>query len=108
MTVVSLFETEQGMPLGFEAKGHTGYAPSGEDIVCAALSFLSITCANALESIAGVQPKVSTKDGYLRAEISSIQANHDTGIILQVFRQGIYDLLQAYPEHICIKSKQIR
>ena len=37
MTTVT-FLTEETRIVGFEAKGHSGYADSGEDIVCAAMT----------------------------------------------------------------------
>ncbi len=37
MTTVT-FLTEETRIVGFEAKGHSGYADSGEDIVCAAVT----------------------------------------------------------------------
>ena len=32
------FRTERGRITGFDAAGHSGYAPEGEDIVCAAVT----------------------------------------------------------------------
>ena len=37
MTTVT-FQTEGSRIVGFEVKGHSGYAPEGEDIVCAAVT----------------------------------------------------------------------
>ena len=37
MTSVT-FHTEQGRITGFDAKGHSGYADAGEDILCASIS----------------------------------------------------------------------
>ena len=37
MTTVT-FLTEESRIIGFDAKGHSGYAEEGEDIVCAAVS----------------------------------------------------------------------
>ncbi len=41
MTTIAFFTAADGTITGFEAKGHTGYARSGEDIVCAAVSALT-------------------------------------------------------------------
>ena len=46
--------TELDGPAGptcrLEASGHAGYAPAGQDIVCAAVSVLAQTLANKVES----------------------------------------------------------
>ena len=47
MTKVTIFK-QQGLYKGFEVSGHSGYADAGEDIVCAAISALTINCINLL------------------------------------------------------------
>ncbi|WP_300411904.1 ribosomal-processing cysteine protease Prp [uncultured Oscillibacter sp.] len=37
MTSVT-FYTEQGRITGFDARGHSGYAPAGEDLLCASVT----------------------------------------------------------------------
>ncbi len=48
MTTV-VFYKSGGIYYGFEEQGHTGYAESGEDIVCAALSSMTMLLINAIE-----------------------------------------------------------
>ena len=49
MTKVTIFK-QQGLYKGFEVSGHSGYADAGEDIVCAAISALTINCINSIET----------------------------------------------------------
>ena len=35
--------------IGFHIEGHSGYAESGADIVCSAISVLAINCVNSIE-----------------------------------------------------------
>ncbi|MBQ9855288.1 MAG: ribosomal-processing cysteine protease Prp, partial [Clostridia bacterium] len=48
MTKVVFYSDEKGMIWGFEASGHAGYAESGSDIVCAAISALTQATAGGL------------------------------------------------------------
>ena len=48
MTTVTFYKAN-GFYYGFEEKGHTGYAESGEDVVCAALSAMTMLIINAVE-----------------------------------------------------------
>ena len=89
----------QGTLLGFEVSGHAGAGVEGNDIVCAAISFLAITCANALESVAGQAPKTTQAEGYLKAELPG-KPNQAATTILMTFSQGAADLAQAYPAHV--------
>ncbi|MBQ9195800.1 MAG: ribosomal-processing cysteine protease Prp [Clostridia bacterium] len=105
MTRITLFRDEEGKLTGFSCKGHAGYAEAGSDIVCAAVSALSITCCNSLEHIAGVTPDVNEKDGFLFVQVPSGQQNHDVQVILQVFEQGIHDIAASYPKHIVFTTR---
>ena len=44
MTTVT-FLTEETRIVGFDARGHSGYAEAGEDIVCAAVTSVLCFCA---------------------------------------------------------------
>lgn len=104
MSRITLLATPSGRPCGYRVEGHTGFAPSGQDIVCAALSFLSITCANALETVAGTTPEnqVDEKTGLLQVRLKEEQLSPASDIILKVFHQGITDLQEAYPRYITV------
>lgn len=103
MTTVRLFHAAgSGCITGYAISGHAGYAAHGKDIVCAALSFLSITCANALESVAGQTPQTAMDDetGYLSVRLQT--PNEKAQVIFQVLASGVRDLCNAYPKHIQI------
>ena len=38
MTTITIYKSDQGSYKGFTCKGHAGFADSGNDIVCAAIS----------------------------------------------------------------------
>ena len=45
MTTITFYKSE-GHYYGFEEQGHTGYAESGEDILCSALSAMTMLIIN--------------------------------------------------------------
>ena len=51
MTKVTIFRNFKNECVGFDAFEHAGYAEEGEDIVCAAISVLTINTMNAIEGI---------------------------------------------------------
>ena len=57
--------------VGFRVSGHAGYAESGEDIVCAAISTLTINCINSIESLTKdrFRNKESEKDAVIEFSI---------------------------------------
>lgn len=104
MTNITLFYSE-GNLTGFQCKGHSGFARAGKDIVCAAVSVLSTTCANALESVAGVTPDIAVDDGYMKITLPQGCESHDAQVILRTFEQGVRDIEASYPKYIHITTR---
>ncbi len=104
MTTVTLIHSE-GILTGFMCKGHAGYARAGKDIVCAAVSILSTTCANALESVAGIAPEIEVDDGYMKVSLPEGCDNRDALVILRTFEQGVRDIEASYPKYIHITTR---
>ena len=48
MTTITFYKTD-GYYYGFEEQGHTGFADSGEDILCSALSAMTMLIINTIE-----------------------------------------------------------
>ena len=106
MTTVTFLRDARGL-CGIRVSGHAGYAPAGEDIVCAAASVLITTCANALESVAGIRPNMSHSErpvmiqGALPRGLSP-SSEHDARIILRTAEQGFLDIAAQYPSYLQI------
>ncbi len=106
MTTVSFLRDARGL-CGIRVSGHAGYAPAGEDIVCAATSVLITTCANALESVAGIRPNVSHSERPVMIQVAlpgglSPSSEHDARIILRTAEQGFLDIAGQYPSYLQI------
>jgi hypothetical protein len=50
---------------GFQVSGHAGYAESGYDIICAAVSVLAVNTANSIETLTGDRIEDEERDGFL-------------------------------------------
>lgn len=100
MTDVRLIFSEGRAIRGFEISGHAGAGEEGYDLVCAAISFLAVTCANALETVAMTRPEVTQHEGYLKAVLKESQLNPEASVILRLFRQGVLDLQGSYPDNV--------
>ena len=88
---------------GFECTGHAGFAEEGSDIVCAAVSILTTTCVNALETVAGLTPKVKAIPGKMTLVLPD-GGGHDAQVILKTMRQGLKDLTNAYPDYVLLRE----
>ena len=90
---------------GFECTGHAGFAEAGSDIVCAAVSILTTTCVNALETVAGLTPQVKAAPGKMILTLPEI-SSHDAQVILKTMRQGLCDVQDEYPDHLLLKENR--
>lgn len=105
MTTVRLFY-DGGRLSGVEAKGHTGYAKAGRDIVCAAVSVLIQTALLALDKVANAQVEKTEGEGYLRYKVISTDpvTLQTSEIILKSMEVGLADIASAYPSYIKLEE----
>ena len=89
---------------GFACTGHAGYAEYGSDIVCAAVSILTTTCVNALESVAGLKPTVKASSGNMKVTRPT-GSGRDAQVIFQTLRQGLRDLQAEYSQYLLLNEK---
>lgn len=50
------------------ASGHAGYAPKGQDIVCAAFSVLSLTLERAVDTLTDDEMEINLESGKMKAQ----------------------------------------
>ncbi|GHU82486.1 hypothetical protein FACS1894196_0880 [Clostridia bacterium] len=112
MTSIRFCRTPRGLLRGFVVVGHTGAAPSGEDIVCAGISALTQTAVNALESVAGIKTHPRIAPGFLSVTLprgGTARQRARAQIILRTVRRGLRDISASYPQYVrmerteCIK-----
>lgn len=108
MTAI-IVEKANGKILSVEASGHTGYAESGEDIVCAALSAIIQTAALGLTEVAKIAATIdrNDEDGYFRLTLPSLgeEKRHEADLILETALCGITDIAKSYTDFIKLEVK---
>ena len=50
MVKVTIYKNEKNQYVGFKALGHAGFSEEGQDVVCAAVSVLTINTVNAIDT----------------------------------------------------------
>ena len=106
MTTVTFF-TEGSRITGFEVKGHSGYAPEGEDIVCAAVTSAVRLAECAVNDVLGLEAavKVREKDASLSLKLPASlgQTNESTcQTLLAALMVHFVQLAEEYPEKISV------
>ena len=113
MTTVRFYKTN-GIYYGFEEKGHTGFAESGEDILCSALSAMTMLLINTIEcsydSIVDYTIDEKTTDIKLIAKSALPKYEKDekkqfaiSGLIQAYFIQ-LMDLVEEYYDYLDVRE----
>ncbi len=114
MTNIKVYVRPDGSLKGYEASGHASdrmLRGNENDLVCGAVSVLTVTGVNALCSITGQEPEVKVDDGYLRCLITDSLDSaqmEKAQIILRTIEQGLTDIQKNYPKYIRIHRKEWR
>ncbi len=105
MIKVSFFETN-GTVERVRAVGHSGYAESGSDVVCAAVSTLVQTAYLAIKELGCDASYVrDEKTGLFEFTVKADgQKRHDADVILHALGVGLRDLESGYGEYVGLET----
>ena len=94
--MITIIYDEKGKDMSLQASGHAGYAPKGQDIVCAAVSTLMQSLAYSVDS--GTVTCDPGGDNILR-----VQANRslDTLAKFELVIDGLYLLAHPLESSLC-------
>ena len=94
MTTITFYKTN-GIYYGFEEQGHTGFAESGEDILCSALSAMTMLIINAIEVsyASNVDSQIDEATTDIRVIVKSALPKYESDEKKQFAVSG---LIQAY------------
>ena len=97
------FFTENDRINGFSVSGHSGYAESGSDIVCAAVSAAVAMAEATINDVCGANAKVRVKDEQTRITLT-LPAVCDEEDTIQAVLAGMLvylcSLRDDYPDYI--------
>lgn len=96
----------------FTISGHANAGPHGFDIVCAAVSALSIGAVNAVTTLCHVELPVESgkQGGYLRCDIPSDlseSVQHDVQLLIEGMCVALRDIGREYSKYITMNEKRI-
>ena len=97
MTIITITQSSDGNYKEIECKGHAGYAEYGEDIVCAALSVLTINTVNSIKQLTEDKIKVfeSENDGIIRMTFKDTPSK-EADLLLKSFELGVKGISDQY------------
>ena len=111
MTKIVFYKTD-GVFYGFEEQGHTGYGEAGDDILCSALSSMTMLIINAIEVsyASDVEYTIDEKTADIRLIAKGALPEYEedeskrfavSGLIMAYFYQ-LNDLIEDYYEYLSV------
>ena len=96
MTTIT-FTTSEDKYKSIECKGHAGFDDYGNDIVCSAISMLTINLVNSLEKLTDDMTSVSEdeKKGIVKITFENDPSN-DATLLVDSFKLGVETIFQEY------------
>lgn len=85
---------------GFSVKGHAGYAEQGKDIVCAAVSALTLTLENSLAVLSGALLMEARYIGDEHPLFFIRSPNNKSDLLIEAFKIGIEGIQEEHPEYV--------
>ncbi len=102
MTRITIHKTTAGEYHGFTCEGHAGYADSGKDIVCAAVSMLVINTINSFEEITKepIQVKQNARAGRIECLFEQ-PINESSKVLMDSLVLGLRQVEKQYGQKYC-------
>lgn len=79
-------------------KGHSGYAPTGQDIVCSAVSVLVQTLIQSVEELTADKIEYDMQPGTV--DIKFWCLSDQSKVLIDAFFIGIKGIAEAYPDNV--------
>ena len=99
----ALFEKENNLFVGFKVSGHAGFAQSGQDVCCAAVSSAVQTVANAITDVFRFKAEVNVGEN----EISLNSSENEASKLIEALFVQLNLIKEEFPKNIQIQISEV-
>ena len=114
MTKITFYRRD-GVFYGFREQGHTGYGESGEDILCASISAMTMLLVNTIEVSYASDVLYTISEDDTEIEVKALDALPETGAdekkqyaisgLFMGYYYQLNDLLEEYYDYLDVEIK---
>ncbi|MBE6064651.1 ribosomal-processing cysteine protease Prp [Clostridium cochlearium] len=107
--IIAIFKKKCGNIISFNIKGHANSVEEGYDLVCCAVSAISITIANGITEIAKVNSSIHMEDGFLNLDLENNSLEHikKCQMLMETMVLGLKSIERNYSEYINVKIEEV-
>ncbi len=97
MTTITFTKASDDSYKSIECSGHAGFADYGEDIVCSAISVLTINLINSIEKFTNDKPAIFQDEdrGIIGIKFSD-SPSYDADLLLKSYELGVESIFREY------------
>lgn len=105
----AVFKRNNGNIVSVNLSGHAESVDEGYDMVCSAVSAVSLTIANGITEVVKVKPHLSLEDGFLSMDFTTLSKEDiaNCQILLQTLFIGLKSIEESYGDYISIKVEEV-
>ena len=108
MICVTIVQNKDKQIRAFQVSGHAGYAEEGFDIICAAVSVLTVNTINSIEKFTEDAFKAEAKDGMVRWKFTELPLSKEAKLLMDSLVLGLEDIQENYgKKYIKIVEKSL-
>ncbi len=110
------FLKKNGVFYGFEENGHSGFAESGEDILCAAISAMTMLIINTIEVVYESSVAYTIDDETTDIKLIALDALPETGAdekkrfavagLIESYYLQLTDMVEEYYEYLEVSEQE--
>ena len=97
---------KNGKYTGLKVSGHANFDEEGKDIVCAAVSVLTLNLANSIEHFCDDKFTVDFSDGFFHQKMPD--RSEKSGLLLDSCILGLMDIGEEYRDFININLQEVK
>ena len=105
MVTATVVKSPKGY-VSFTCKGHAGFMKKGKDIVCSAISTLTINAANSIMTLTDSKISVDENDGFLSWEFEDVPTG-DATLLMDSLLIGLRSVEEEYGRFLKIEIKEV-
>ncbi|MBE5964755.1 MAG: ribosomal-processing cysteine protease Prp [Lachnospira sp.] len=107
MTNITIYKNSNNQVVGFKSIGHAGYAKAGKDIVCAAVSTLTINTINSIESLTDDRFEASIDEKHAIMDFKLIDISEKSEVLLDSLVLGLEGIREGNSKYISITFEEV-
>ncbi|PRR77291.1 hypothetical protein CLLI_24620 [Clostridium liquoris] len=104
-----VFKKRHNDIVSFTIDGHADSVDEGYDLVCSAVSAISLTIANGITEVVKAKAYVEVKDGFLSLSLEneSFEVIHKCRVLMETMLLGLKNVENSYGEYIKVKMEEV-